>query len=627
MVTVVTRAANGIPLTHEQVDNNFIVLADGVNNAGSDILDEANAAKNDAQSAAASAQSSELSAANSANAASISRGNAAASAEASAASAESAAASVSSITDFQGEISAPNGTTLIGFGDETLSQYLGKNQTDFGRWSASDLSNFFDALRSYRFDLRPEIPILGLGSSVGAGATLPSQDQAPVNWFVSQLKAKFDPGNLYNFKVYNRCVNGSTLSEFRAVYDAFLLEMAAAGKMAPVIVHLVPGMNDGSPNIFNSGQTYNGFVSAGISLTNIINKNGASCIWNTTPHPATVLHTDALLNMDPGIDQIYPVFKAKPVSPEQMTPPRSASLITADFVGNGVNISMSYRYLVVNTAMRAICLATGAPLIDVERYYMLVYQKYTVSTGSTAGAELTLYGPTETGHPNLLAHQLTYQAGANDFTEAVFRQKGQRGSPVELSGYYDFNRTAISVPQAVMGLRAPYPDRTTTPLLAEVYVGAPDVNGIPGLLTYLKVDPANGDLIHGGGGWRMRTIRTTDGALIISSEMLYQAYGVSGQSKVSGAINISAAYVVTGMPDFSAGEIIIRGQQPGVGTSPQVRKYTWWKESGVLNIQEQSLGTPIGSLVFSVSIVSNQINITPNNANTNIQVKWDSLGS
>lgn len=614
MVAVTTRESYGAELPWQVVDANFINLATAIDNIGADVLAEAEAAKDAAILAATASQST----------ASASQVSATAAQSSAAAAAGSAAAAAGAVGALRDDLAAPSGTDNVGFGDLNLTQYLNRGNTDFGRWSASDLGNFFEAIRGYRYDLRPELPILGLGSSVGLAEYLGDPSQAPVNWFVSQLKQKFDPADQYNIKVYNRCVNGSTLFEFKAVYLAFLAEMAAAGKRGPVIVHLVPGMNDGAPAIFNSGETYPGFVDAGIELNELINKNGASCVWNTTPHPATVLHPEVLLSMPPGVDQTYPVFKAKPVAPEQMTPPRSASLITADFVGEGVNISMSFRYLIINQAMRDICQSKGATLIDVEYYWKLAYQKYTVSTGSTAGAELALYGPVETVHPNLLAHQLTYQAGANDFTDAVFRQKGQRGGPVKLSGYYDLNRREPGVPDVVFGIRAPYPDKDTPPLKVWAYIGALDANSIPAPMTVLEVDPVTGDVIQGGGAWKLRTTRTPDATLVVSADLLYSAYGVNGKSSVLGKINISSAWVLDDTPDSSAGELFIRGQQ-GASTI-QIRKYTWWRQGGVMNIQEQVLGSAIGSAVFTVSVVSNKVNIIPVSANTNIQIKWDSIG-
>lgn len=118
MVTVITRAENGIPLTHDQVDNNFTDLADAINNIGDDILAPAIAAKDEAVSAANSANLSAQSSANSANAASISRGNAATSAEQAAASAIESAAYINALT-------APDGASKVGYlqaGVDAVSQ-------------------------------------------------------------------------------------------------------------------------------------------------------------------------------------------------------------------------------------------------------------------------------------------------------------------------------------------------------------------------------------------------------------------------------------------------------------------------------------------------------------------------
>lgn len=129
MVTVVTREANGIPLTHDQVDSNFTNLADAVNNIGDDILGPAIAAKDAAVSAANSANLSSQSATNSANAASISRGNAATFAEQSAASAAESASYVNGLSanDGASRVGANDGasgsifTTIAGFITKIMS--------------------------------------------------------------------------------------------------------------------------------------------------------------------------------------------------------------------------------------------------------------------------------------------------------------------------------------------------------------------------------------------------------------------------------------------------------------------------------------------------------------------------
>lgn len=119
MVTVVTREANGIPLTHQQVDDNFTDLAEAVNNIGADVIAEAVDAKDVAVAAANAAQGSALSAANAADASAISRGDSAASAEQAATSASAAAASAASVpgllTAFYAMLAAIGGSALIGW--------------------------------------------------------------------------------------------------------------------------------------------------------------------------------------------------------------------------------------------------------------------------------------------------------------------------------------------------------------------------------------------------------------------------------------------------------------------------------------------------------------------------------
>lgn len=123
MVTIVTRQANGIPLTHDQVDSNFTGLADAINNIGEDILTPAIAAKDAAVAAANASQSSALNASNSANAASISRGNAATSAE-------QASASVDAINNTITGLAGPNGAALVGSAAWYADAIIGFNATN-----------------------------------------------------------------------------------------------------------------------------------------------------------------------------------------------------------------------------------------------------------------------------------------------------------------------------------------------------------------------------------------------------------------------------------------------------------------------------------------------------------------
>lgn len=126
MVTVVTREENGIPLTHDQVDDNFTGLADAINNIGADVIAPAVEAKDAAVAAANAAQTSAMNASNSADAASISRGSAAASAESASSSASSAALSSAAAESTVGSLAASDGAEHVGFGTGTVARSLSK---------------------------------------------------------------------------------------------------------------------------------------------------------------------------------------------------------------------------------------------------------------------------------------------------------------------------------------------------------------------------------------------------------------------------------------------------------------------------------------------------------------------
>lgn len=128
MVTVVTREANGIPLTHDQVDDNFTNLAGAINNLGDDVLAPAIAAKDVAVGAANSASASANNASNSANAASISSGSAATSAESASADADAAAASAlasaAASVALRNDLLSTTGTNNVKYGARTVTARL-----------------------------------------------------------------------------------------------------------------------------------------------------------------------------------------------------------------------------------------------------------------------------------------------------------------------------------------------------------------------------------------------------------------------------------------------------------------------------------------------------------------------
>lgn len=418
--------------------------------------------------------------------------------------------------------------------------------------AAYSFPRFMKTLESYRTDLRPAINIVGFGSSVGVGATLPTPStQAPVAYFSSKLKATIDIGNLFNFVTYNDSVNGSTVSESLAVLTT------AVSAHTPKICVLAYGMNDSSPAIFNSGQTYPAVYTSISKFVTQARAAGSDVVLMTTPHHKVAGFTYTLPG---GIAQVYPTSIAAPVGAEAMTPPASASTITGDFIGDGSSISVSHRSLRVNQAMRQAATDMGVPLIDVERYWFKAVRTY---------GEAALFDSGETVHPNLLGHQQSYWIAIDEFVESLARQTSQEGQEPRLNGLVGVNNSS---PTAVLDVDIPYPDMTSPPLQVRARVGVTDANGVKASAVTWKVDPANGDLVgYGVSVVDSSSIECYRHHALVSAGTVYSkmvtesCYVTLLKTSLGGQVNASGTVTVIAVPDNSFGTIRINGYQNGVG--------------------------------------------------------------
>lgn len=514
-------------------------------------------------------------------------------------------------------LAATSGATLIGTTDGiTVQSFINRSPSKLGRISAGDLPKFMETIRGYRQDLQQPIYEVGFGSSVGNAATVPNPSlNAPVAWFHSQMKAQFDPGNLYNLQFLNYSVDGSSASEFPTAWAAML----AAG-ITPKIVHFAYGMNDAGVALYNSGQTFPGFYNAMRAAILTAKKIGADVVICTSPHPSIVLNP-SMYAMPAGVPQIYPTSVAAPVAPESLLPPASQSKIVADFVTEGTAISVDHRMLRINQAMRNLAREFGCTLIDAERGWFEALQKYQIQTGTPGGAEGLLFNPGETVHPNLLGHQVSYQRETNDFISAFSKPISQPNVDPKLNGYYAINFDG-GTPGAVLDVRAPYTDLTTKTISFKAPIGTPDANGIPAQVEFIHMDPSNGDLVQGGGGWKLRTTLGLGGARN-GIDFLGSSTGVNVRERIQGDVNNSSTYNIA-LPDNMAGELIVSSQNNGIGTSPHVKFYRWFSKSGVLTLAAN--GSDIGSLVINVSTSGLNVVVTPISANTNLQANWKAIG-
>jgi lysophospholipase L1-like esterase len=252
------------------------------------------------------------------------------------------------------------------------------------------------------------ITIVGFGSSVGVGATLPDPaTQAPVMYLGERLKAAFKSAQKFEVVCDNRSLNGSILSQFlndvpTGNWNAYLKE----GKK-PTLVVFAYGMNDGFPAMYNASQPPPFFRSQLVAAIRLVQAAGADPVILTSPHPISTV----AWAMPATYNQAYPTAVPAPVGPEQMTPPASRSTVLQDPLGTGRRIPVSLRHLDLNQVMREAARETGCAVIDAERCWF--------EAVAARGGDAALFNAKETVHPNLLGHQVSYQQAIDAFVVSL----------------------------------------------------------------------------------------------------------------------------------------------------------------------------------------------------------------
>lgn len=203
------------------------------------------------------------------------------------------------------------------------------------RYSWASLPRFFQALTGYNEATSTGIKVMGMGSSVGNGATLPDPStQAPVAKFTEFLNDKFNKLGIINFTFVNESVDGSTINDGDLNVDTYL----AANN--PDIVVLAYGMNDGGVSIYNAGQQY---PACWITLKRIILKcqqAGADVVVMTTPHPLTSNTSYGQFQIAPSIGMGYPIASFSSFQVHTFT--AATSRITAAVAGTFTDPSFGF---------------------------------------------------------------------------------------------------------------------------------------------------------------------------------------------------------------------------------------------------------------------------------------------
>lgn len=521
-------------------------------------------------------------------------------------------------------LSLTTGASRVGAADgSNLQQNLNRNPSYYGRVTLADLPKFGATVDQYRYDLLTPIYFVDFGSSVAVGADTPDPStQAPGAVFAQMARNYFDPAGTLNIQHRNYAVNGTTISSFPAAWAA----MVADG-ITPTVVFLAYGMNDQAPAQWNSGQTGPGFDDGLQQAIGLIKKSGADVVITTSPH-AAVNNYPGYFSMPAGIPQNYPTFVAANVLPEQMNPPASQSLATGDFTGTGTSISVNKRALWINRKIRSIGAAEGCVVLDPEYFWFLTLSTNVAKGMTMAAAENLMFNAGEFVHPNLYGHMNSYGLASTYFWRSIGSQAAQHGAPRSVSGSFAVNPNNANPPEAALSVRTKYPDVTTHPGKIFARSGPVDVNGVKTEQLAFDIDN-NGDTVLGelaAQGGEMRWTRVMTGGVMSYLLRKWTAYGVIFTEAVEGNPNTQTAspYVTRSpFPDNSVGKsLIIVGKNTGIGTSPQINRYTWISAAGVITL---TAAGSTGSGVYTMTVSGLSLILTPVANNTNFTVHWEAL--
>lgn len=228
---------------------------------------------------------------------------------------------------------------------------------------------------------RPVV-LAGIGSSVGAGATLPNRaTQAPVAHLGKLLRDRFPASPV---TVDNLSVPGSTAWEGRKVY------LDQVRPLHPTALLVAFGMNDGETAQYNAGETLHGSMWAMQAIVDAAKADGVTVLIATTPSPHTVRNSYAL---PAGVPVSYPTPGG------DLVPSLADSVTTVD------GQPFTARHAIWNDRVRALAATDGVTLVDAARYWT----RAEAYVGQDA-----LFNAGEIVHPDLLGHALSYWRAEDD---------------------------------------------------------------------------------------------------------------------------------------------------------------------------------------------------------------------
>ena len=254
------------------------------------------------------------------------------------------------------------------------------------------LGRLLDKLASLNHSGSRDVGVLGLGSSVGVGATISPSD-APSAYLSQQVEALLNQSGTGIVTHYNASENGSIVAQ-----GGDRLTLGQSALPSTDLVLLSFGMNDGSPFQFHSGQTFQGLLDQTTALCRRIIRDGATPIIATTPHP----HRGRYVFGNGPQNPTYAHSSGVPI------PGYSEEDSIVSITHQGRTLPVFYRYLRVNSALRLVARRVGAAIIDAERNWF---------DALLSVDEDDLFNQGEIVHPNTLGHQLSYHKAIDEFIE------------------------------------------------------------------------------------------------------------------------------------------------------------------------------------------------------------------
>lgn len=272
----------------------------------------------------------------------------------------------------------------------------------------------FAALAADQADTSPTtVHVVGMGSSVALGPNgALDAANAPSAYFAAQLNAICDPLNRLTITHTNRAVSGSS------AYDAVFpdgggkWDLILAEPLVPKILVISYGMNDGNPAIWNSGPTMPATIAKLRELVTRAQGQGADVVIFTTPHPYSTQND--WTDQGGAFTSFWPNAAFHPGASY------AASVVSADPLGAGATIPVSYRHLRWNEAARRVAADLGVLLLDAERYWF----EAVADVGEAA-----LYNAGQSVHPNLVGMQRSYHAAVDAFFRALRKTRSHGTAP------------------------------------------------------------------------------------------------------------------------------------------------------------------------------------------------------